>query len=307
MRVAAAALCLLVTSAILAGCSGKGSSAPTDTLAPVSVDANTGGIRGVVVDDAIRPVKGVAVSLPTAHQNTTTGTDGAFTFGKLTPGTYIVRASRPGYDSAQTSVDVVAGVADPKAVRIQLTQLASGQPYMLTTQFNGYIACSAGVPDVGYSEECGAGVGVPCAVPPPAGCQRVGGQNNNLIQNDFHVDSGNIQGIVIEQVWTPTAGSTASGSLYLISATNFVCDPECGWDATLGETTSKSPILLRIDGAKLKALQTDPTTRASTFVWAGADNPNLILDQSFTQYVTFFYGAPPPAGWSFVNGSPNPF
>ncbi|MHB8634464.1 MAG: carboxypeptidase-like regulatory domain-containing protein [Thermoplasmatota archaeon] len=298
----------LLLAGLVAGCT---SNPPAPSVGPglksLQVDSTTGGIRGVVVDQAIHPVKGAMVDLPTAHENASTGADGSFSFDKLAPGTYIVRASRATYDEVQTSVDVVAGVPDPKPVRIQLTRQISQDPYIMTTQFNGYIACSAGVPGVGYSEECGEGVGVPCTVPPPLGCQRVGGQGNNIVKNDFLVDSSGIKTIIVEQTWQPTTGTTGSGELYTLVATNFVCDPNCAWKDELGSAQKGSPILIRVDDKHLGAIQADPSIPITSFTWAGADKPNLDVDQPFQEFVTFFYWAEAPPGWSFVGGSPNPF
>lgn len=306
----ALASALLVCLAVLAGCSSKGTGAadPSESVPVLSVDSSTGGIRGVVVDQALKPLKGVTVSVTGQKTPKTTMADGAFTFSGLKAGTYIVRATHPVYDPVQVSVDVVAGVADPKAVKIQLQRVIAQDPFYITAQFNGYIACSVGVPNVGYSEECGAGVGVDCIVP-VVGCQRVGGQGNNIVQNDFYVDNTGVKAVIAELYWEPSTGGTGSGELYTMMATNFACAPECGYDDKLAEASGKSPLYLRADDKGLEAIQKDPTIRISTFTWASADGttPNVAADQPFQEFTTIFYYATAPEGWSFINNSPNPF
>ena len=135
VRVAAFVALLLAVS----GCSdppasgaGAAQAAALDEAASqVAVEATktTGIIRGVVVDDAVRPLSGASVVLQDGH-NATTGADGAFGFEGLAPGLHFLVASRIGYAETQQSTIVEAGVADPPIVRIQLQAVDLGTPYV---------------------------------------------------------------------------------------------------------------------------------------------------------------------------------
>jgi hypothetical protein len=80
-------------------------------LAAVPAAAQT--VRGVVVDDAARPVTGMLVRLVTptgtAHGGALTDAQGRFTLTAPAPGRYTVRAERVGYATAVAPVDLAAG------------------------------------------------------------------------------------------------------------------------------------------------------------------------------------------------------
>src|SRR5687767_10257567 len=89
----------LLPTALPGGSGGGGDS--EDPAAGVDFDeleleatATTGVIRGIVVDEAIRPVAGaeVGTTLPdgAGARNTTSADDGAFGFDGLPPGTYFL-------------------------------------------------------------------------------------------------------------------------------------------------------------------------------------------------------------------------
>jgi hypothetical protein len=95
MRVVA--LVALLAAALLAGCSGsnpsdKSSTEPTFDDLGLQATSSTGVIRGVVVDDAIRPVAGATVSLTGESTGETVSTAaGTFGFDALAPGTYFLK------------------------------------------------------------------------------------------------------------------------------------------------------------------------------------------------------------------------
>jgi hypothetical protein len=296
---------------LLAGCAvdssdpGKGLPDPGD----VPVTDSTGGVRGVVVDQAIRPLKGatVAVTGPGFGKNLTTDDAGGFTLGGLKPGTYFLRASKPLYDAQQQSVEVKAGTVPP-VTRIQLTQLVFAKPYLQTLKFKGFIVCSTNVftPAGGVlSEECGEGVGTPC-VQDPVPCGRVGGQANNHVQFDFSVDSPAAQSLVVEQFWEAT--SESGKAFYTPVSTDWRCDPSCEGDTFL-RLEGPSPLLGRVDGDALAALELNATSKVSAFTWASPSTTPVgaVLNQDFQEFVSVSYYLPLPADWSFVKGSPDPF
>ena len=287
-----------------AGCAEEGTPAGGEegTEPPeVQATSDTGGIRGVVVDQAIVPVAGATVRILNEDLSAETDANGLFTFSGLDPGTYFVQATHPFYDSQQSSVDVVAGEERPPAVKIQLTRLISQNPYMTTLSFSGYIFCSANVP-VGYSEECGEGVGI------PGSGQRIGKNPSNKPEQEWYVDSDLVATMIMEQVWEPSVQLSAdnSGQFRTFVGVNWICDPFCGDDYRFGVAVGSSPLLFRADMAEHEGLEYDTETRFTSFTYA-ADNPGVLLEQPYEEFVTISYVLPMPEDWSFVEGDANPF
>jgi hypothetical protein len=95
---------ILLFAAALGG-SPAGASAP-------AAEAALGGVSGVVLDPAGRPLAGALLSLtgPVAVQATSDG-QGAFTLTALPPGSYAISATKPGYaDAAASTITLGAGV-----------------------------------------------------------------------------------------------------------------------------------------------------------------------------------------------------
>lgn len=305
------ALCTLM-SIVLAGCAQSGGEGGAGEDAPeLEVTSTTGGIRGVVVDGAVRPVEGADIALQGSPQTTKSDEAGLFSFSGLPAGTYVVLASHPLYDQVQQTVEVEAGVPDPAVVKILLTRLIPEDPFLVTMKFDGFIVCS--VNTIGLlSEECGEGAGVPCEDPvtgtpiPPPGCTRVGGQGNNEVQFDVYIDSPSIASIVFEKSWEAT--SEAGGELYTPIGINWRCDPSCAWD-DVTEMNGPSPQYAMINREKIEESGIVPGMNLTMFTWAGSfeDPAGVALNQPYRDFMTFSYYVPLPEGWSFIQGSPNPF
>lgn len=134
---------------LLAGCSSPQGAPATaqetfDEEVEVHVTATTGAIRGVVVDEAIRPLGGAQVTLMRADGDLQANTtdSGSFSFSDLDPGTYFVAAVKAGFHQMQTSAEVVAGDAEPPILRIQLQRDASQVAYHYAQSQTGYIMCT---------------------------------------------------------------------------------------------------------------------------------------------------------------------
>lgn len=281
---------------------------------PVIATETTGGIRGVVVDGAIVPIAGASVSVIGTEMAATSDENGAFVFSGLDPGTYFVQATHPLYDTQQASTDVVAGVEEPKSLKIQLNRVINTEPYVAIAQFQGYISCSANIV-IALSEECGEGVGIPGSVAgneiPVVGGQRVGGNPSNKAQIDFNVDSHLVRSLVVETVWEPSltvgGGGTQSGGFNMGIYIDWSCLPVCNAaGGTVDRKNSVSPMYLRND-EKLVELAPDETTAFSTFTWAASDETGVLLEQAFEVFVTSSYALPLPEEWSFVAGDTNPY
>jgi hypothetical protein len=303
MRAPSVLTIALVASLVLSGCTGK-SDSDGDELDPgvvVPVDDDTGGVRGVVVDAALRPVAEAKVEVIGTDETVVTAEDGVFAIGGLLPGPTAIRVTHPLYAPAQVATIVVAGVADPEFIRVTLERTIPEDPYLFQMVFDGYLVCSAGTP-VGHSEECGEGVGVDCIVP-VVGCQRVGGQDDNAAQFDFYVDGPKPRTILVEQVWEAT--SPEGESFYTVLATNWTCTPICEGNR-LGQARTGSPLTIRydIENNTAGSETITPDLVFSTFTWG---EEGVALNQKFRIILSIAYVLPLPEGWSFVNGDEDPF
>lgn len=75
-------------------------------------EVSTGSISGFVTESAggVEPLQGVTVSILSTGQSTTTGSDGAFTFVSMQPGSYSLQFKKSGYETTTRSVSVLAGI-----------------------------------------------------------------------------------------------------------------------------------------------------------------------------------------------------
>lgn len=138
----------LLAAFIVAGCADGGTAAdegPDFSDLDLQASATTGIVRGVVVDEAIRPVAGANVTLTPGGLRTQSTEDGRFGFEGLAPGTYFLSVSRARYNTVQGSADVVAGVAEPPIVRILMVAIPGSAPYVEALAFDGFLTFGAAV------------------------------------------------------------------------------------------------------------------------------------------------------------------
>lgn len=141
----------------LAGCSSKDTSANANgssdqkqsldqagqDASELKVTADTGGIRGVVVDSRIAPVVNATISVangPVVKSNLR----GLFSFTGLKEGDYFLSVSKPGYTSIQSAVHVKANVANPEVVKLLIDQIAGKKPYIEFNKLDGFYECTFG-------------------------------------------------------------------------------------------------------------------------------------------------------------------
>jgi hypothetical protein len=140
---------------LVAGCATPPAADEADGPAFDDLDldatATTGVIRGIVVDEAIRPVANATVVLTPGDKTVATTAAGAFGFSGLEPGTYFLKVERAGYNGTQTSTEVLAGVAEPPIVKVLLVLNPSKLPYIEALQFSGFLSfgLSIGITSVG--------------------------------------------------------------------------------------------------------------------------------------------------------------
>ncbi|MHB1261449.1 MAG: carboxypeptidase-like regulatory domain-containing protein [Thermoplasmatota archaeon] len=141
---------LLLSLVLLAGCSQSPPAGPAEPVADfealeLAATDTTGVIRGIVVDEAIRPIGNATIRLTPGEQEARTGDGGTFGFDGLEPGTYFLRVERRGYNSTQTSTEVIAGVAEPAIVKVLLGLNPIATPYVEALAFNGFLSFGAAI------------------------------------------------------------------------------------------------------------------------------------------------------------------
>lgn len=293
-------LVLLVLGAIaFAGCSDKkiDEEDPGDGLI---VTDDTGVIRGVVVDPAIRPLAGAAVTVADADgvvKEEVTGAEGTFGFDGLAEGTYTVRATKLGYNGAPQAVDVTAGVERPPAVRMILEVDPETTPYYTEYVFDGFIECGFTSPAVGV-----------------ALCGVVDDETLNEDSQVRYPFDRTPTWIQSELSWQST--QAAGGELALMySYLHADCDPfYCDHDIrgpsplvlkanetvaqTLDENETELYIRVFTDDVDDTAspVCTPPTPATNEVCPQGS---GVTFQQSFRIVTHVFYGYEPPEDWTF--------
>ena len=302
MRFASLATLGLLTTVLLAGCSGGGpkadgsaglvDDAEFEGLAPTD---QTGIIRGVVVDEAVRPISGVLILLELGEtdREATSADSGAFGFDGLAPGTYFLQVAKPGFQPIQVSTDVVAGVAEPPILKVQLVADPTSAPFFETYMFEGFIECSARYFIEGRNF---------CSLRPES-------TDNTL----FDIAPSGV---------TPTF---VQGELVWESTQSLGDELSFNWrrddtSADYIDAEGPSPLLLQANQTLLEENEVGTEQPLRTIIFTahnGATEPPCLpevgcawgvgvqLNQKFTVYIHVFHNMLPPEGWLFtVDGDP---
>jgi hypothetical protein len=294
MRSALAAILLVAT--VLAGCSsGDGGGGP-----PLRVDPDTGGIRGLVVDQGITPVVGATITL-NSGETTESGDDGAFNFTGLAPGDHFLSVTKAGFKAVQATANVVAGEAEPDIVKVLLERLTTATPYLDHFKLDGYYECafSFGQPgdpvitdscDFGYRTAWDEANSTGNKPPAPRTVQR-------SINTQFIDIPSDTFAIVQEAFWE---SETVPVMMILLSSTpidNF-CD--CS-ETDYIDTTMASPTYARLDRYNAtgedKGFPVGQTVAARGFLdW---ETPSTAQNLQFTVLTTLFHNYVPDPDWTF--------
>lgn len=129
MKLLALAVTLL---AVFAGCS-ETPATPVDPRVeaaeqsaraiPANVAANTGVVRGILLDQAGHPVSDAIVTVTPPRAQATVTPEGGFALGDLEPGRHLVVVGGPGYVAAEEFTVVAAGEPQPELLRFTLQRI----------------------------------------------------------------------------------------------------------------------------------------------------------------------------------------
>lgn len=305
-------LAAVLLAAALAGCSSGNSNddvVPDDGLKPT---ATTGIIRGVVVDNAIRPIPGVDIALTVPEGpplSAKSDASGSFGFANLKPGTYFVKAQKIGYFDAQQSVQVEAGVEDPPVMKILLSINVDARPFFQVQSFEGFVECTTsvvvlcGAPNLVTTLWCSGDLD-----PLPPQC--FGNVTNDRFTNDFYF-ADNASLIQFEMAWDST--QTLSPEMYFeLETLNAGCDTS--GEVFLNNTSGPSAIYATVNQTQIEdhEIGTVCPIYFSAFSGDATGDPSgqglpigVTFEQRFTLFIHEFHGFLPPPGWRFtVDGDP---
>lgn len=298
MRIQLLVAAVLVAGA-LAGCSG-GKEPAGGKGGGLIVTPTTGGIRGIVVDQAIVPVQGARITI-SGGANTTSGADGTFNFTGLEPGDYIITAGKPGYVPVQASATVEANVPDPPVVKVLLQALTTAQPYVDHFKLEGFYECAFSHNNPGFSitDSCdfvyrtGWDAANESGSPPPA--PRTVQHNVNTQFIDVPSDTFSI---VQEAYWSD---ESLSVMMILLSSTPIDNGCDCS-ETDYMDVTMEQPTYSRLDrfdasGTELEGFPLGERVAARGFLsW---DTTSTAQNLQFTVITTLFHNTPAPEGWTF--------
>jgi hypothetical protein len=297
--------CALLVTALLAGCTSPSSSSSNgiDPSVDVKSTATTGVIKGVVVDAAIKPLAKAVVTVKANGKTFTNATNaqGGFGFANLEPGTYFVSASKAGYVTGQTSVEVKANDDNPLATRITLEADRSFvKPFYVEYHFKGFIECSTttavpGVVGLGFAACSTIGIVAPGALPDDFSVRYPLDTIPDYAQSELIWSSTQQLGSALTLEWSRDCGSKNGG---------FLCD--YGAEGT-------SPVLVKGDKGQVAnaTLQEGDGTHVlyirvfNTGVPEAMGAVGLTFEQGFDVYTHLFYGYK-PGEWRFSSGAPVP-
>ena len=297
----ATTLVVLLMATALAGCSDGGKTAGPDIPDPAfdefdaEATATTGLIRGIVVDDAIRPLAGANVSITALQRSQTTTDTGLFVFDDLEPGTYFLEVAKAGYNSTQVAAEVKAGVQEPDIVKVLLQVNPGTAPYVEEYALQAFITCGVAV------------------VASSVGCATVNVMADAIGDRvyfpfRFDVLPMWVQG---ELVWQQTQAAGGQAIWQIAGCPTGDPNPYCDAPPAMA-----SPALAFVTDEKLaehadSILDPDGGIQYNIF---GGPHPacsgvgygcGLTVNQAFDVYIHHFFNFKPEEGWRFTtNGSP---
>lgn len=252
---------------LLAGCSEGPAGG-----APGTPSAETGSLRGVVVDGAVAAIAGVDVQV-LGGPNATTDPDGGFRFDGLSPGSYQLLASKDGFFSVRATARVEAGEAQPDVVKMVLEHDPGAARYVEAQVFEGFVQQALTAAGARYS-------------------------SNDAPDQEFDRVPAFFQ---VEMVWESTQSLGDAMDLSLL-----VFQPNATTGSNFVRAIGTSPLHIGLTGDDLRN-ESIPPGRMPIAIFSAANDPvplGVTLEQPFTLFLHRFHGFTPPEGWTFTADGP---
>ena len=267
----------LVLAASLAGCA-------RDEGGVELQEAAMGRIEGVVTDASLAPLAGARVRVDGLPQEALADAAGAFALD-VPAGEHLVLASAEGHRGQAQRASPQPG----QAARLEfvLPPLPREAPHVEQTEAHGLLSCRALV------EQGAQRSSLSC-----------GGQDpNERAAHAFPVSSlEGLEGVVVELAWEPATDAASVLELRVLADAG-------GEPALLAAATGERHVKVVLPSAALAQglppgagllVEVEPAG-SLTDEEAGVDAA-LVVQQPFAVYVSLFYRAPPPGGYTVLSG-----
>lgn len=278
---------LVLVSIIVPGCTGgkaanaSGSSASEPLTAdPALVSAETGAIRGTVVDEEQAPIAGAAIGIRGAGNasNTVSAADGKFSFSHLVPGNWEVVVGAAFFEGTVRKVSVLAGeITDVTVGLTGIVNQNTTELFMVQTQKRGFINAAYSFPWTSGAI-LGGSIG-----------QGVFLNEASKFPLEYDPKLG-LREVVLEAVWQPSAVATGTALQLTLCSEETVKDSQNNCfnlpdsPQYANRTEGPSPLVLRDAGLPLGEIQ--------SYVISVGDGggPGVTAQQSFDLFITICYG-----------------
>lgn len=313
-----AMIALLVTAGCL-GLGGDDASEEPLRKARAEVSEDTGGIEGVVTDPAVQPIEGAQVTLEELGETVESESDGSFAFSTVPPATYTLTVNASGFVATEKTLSVQAN--DVTRLDVILAHTVSEDAYTQTWELTGFF-------------ECGVAAGLNLSAAGEgtiARSFRLCGSVASLSENATNDRSDHtwsadapIETFVFETQWD--AGNTGfADSLWVdVIIDPIHCGNYCNW--TVLDMNGPSPLQSRIDRGRFENISAYfeeaceegedqfcgynfwdngwPLWSRVYPRWECQPTPAQAcapIQQEYKHFVTAFYNAPAPDGYSLLD------
>jgi hypothetical protein len=286
---ATSVLAVLITALIGAGCVDSPSLDPGASAAPEPKVDEGRVVRGIVVDEELRPISGAQISQLGGDANATTSSDGAFRLIGLPPLRDILLQARHAAYRSQT-VSVNLEFVPEAEVRFVLPGGPTTAGYHITNITRGEITCQVAA---------GSHHGSPGFY--KYSCEDLVSDATSLSDERVRVPvEPGVTVVIVELVWEPQSqaadvmgltvyASTVEEELLIGSIHSF---PGGHYISMKASTAALQSAKTR--GGYIDSLvHVDPGTLDEHIPNAG-----IVVNQAFTLYTTAFYGEIPSPVWS---------
>lgn len=271
---------LLAVLAALAGCSDGGGAG--DGPAGPSPDGGVPMLHGYVVDNAIRPLEGVLVTVLDTNSTSLSTAGGFYGFEDLPTDQFLILvASKDGFQPQSKQITLAPDT--PVRLNFTLDPVPVRSPSSAVIPFTGIVGCQVATvgPGGNNTQDCNMGL-------------------EQVTRFDFSVDA-ELAGAVLEVFWEPMTPAGTSMGLRVETL-------ELGQlNAVLGEVVGPSPLRVTVpQSAAERYYPGGGQMRISVYAASDATQneagigASAVVRQPFEAYASLFYIDPPPGAYTIA-------